>query len=152
MRACGRLLLSASGLALCLHALVSSPVSAQSESTPESASETQSGGSAPTETSPLPPIVVQFSTQPKRRPKPAPRRTATRRPAAAPPPAVTSELSGNATAAEGPTPPPHIAASERTVTREEIAARPISRPGEVFEAVPGLIITQHSGEGKANQY
>ena len=26
------------------------------------------------------------------------------------------------------------------------------RPGEVLEAVPGLIVTQHSGEGKANQY
>ncbi len=31
-------------------------------------------------------------------------------------------------------------------------ARPFSRPGEVLEAVPGLIVTQHSGEGKANQY
>jgi hypothetical protein len=38
------------------------------------------------------------------------------------------------------------------VTQEEIAARPMTRPGEVLETVPGLIITQHSGEGKANQY
>ena len=30
--------------------------------------------------------------------------------------------------------------------------RPASRVGEVLEAVPGLIVTQHSGEGKANQY
>ncbi len=29
---------------------------------------------------------------------------------------------------------------------------PILRPGEVLEAVPGLVVTQHSGEGKANQY
>ena len=29
---------------------------------------------------------------------------------------------------------------------------PVSRPGEALEIVPGLIITQHSGEGKANQY
>ena len=36
--------------------------------------------------------------------------------------------------------------------QQEIAARPITRPGEVLESVPGLIITQHSGEGKANQY
>jgi outer membrane cobalamin receptor len=28
----------------------------------------------------------------------------------------------------------------------------MSRPGEVLETVPGVIITQHSGEGKANQY
>jgi outer membrane receptor protein involved in Fe transport len=42
--------------------------------------------------------------------------------------------------------------SERTVTGERIADRPITRPGEVLEATPGLIVTQHSGEGKANQY
>ena len=29
---------------------------------------------------------------------------------------------------------------------------PFTRPGEALEAVPGLIVTQHSGEGKANQY
>jgi outer membrane receptor protein involved in Fe transport len=28
----------------------------------------------------------------------------------------------------------------------------VTRPGEILEAVPGLIVTQHSGEGKANQY
>ncbi len=38
------------------------------------------------------------------------------------------------------------------MTGEELNARPFSRPGEVLEAVPGLIVTQHSGEGKANQY
>ena len=26
------------------------------------------------------------------------------------------------------------------------------RAGEVLETVPGLIVSQHSGEGKANQY
>ena len=30
--------------------------------------------------------------------------------------------------------------------------RPILRPAEILEAVPGLVITQHSGPGKANQY
>ena len=44
------------------------------------------------------------------------------------------------------------AASEKIVTREEVLAIPVSRPGEVLEVVPGLVITQHSGEGKANQY
>lgn len=29
---------------------------------------------------------------------------------------------------------------------------PATRPGEALEAAPGLIVTQHSGEGKANQY
>jgi outer membrane receptor protein involved in Fe transport len=43
-------------------------------------------------------------------------------------------------------------ASQMRVTGEELNARPVSRPGEILEAVPGLIVTQHSGEGKANQY
>jgi hypothetical protein len=44
------------------------------------------------------------------------------------------------------------AASEGLVTGSQIDARPIMRAGEVLETVPGLIISQHSGEGKANQY
>ncbi len=43
-------------------------------------------------------------------------------------------------------------ASQTSFTGEEIASRPVTRPGEVLEADPGLIVTQHSGEGKANQY
>lgn len=43
-------------------------------------------------------------------------------------------------------------ASQTTVTGAELNARPITRPGEVLEATPGLVVTQHSGEGKANQY
>ena len=43
-------------------------------------------------------------------------------------------------------------ASELTVSGEVVNARPVARPGEALEAVPGLIVTQHSGEGKANQY
>jgi len=43
-------------------------------------------------------------------------------------------------------------ASQTTIAGEALNARPVSRPGEVLEAVPGLIVTQHSGEGKANQY
>ena len=43
-------------------------------------------------------------------------------------------------------------ASQTSFTGEELNARPVTRPGEVLEAVPGLIVTQHSGEGKANQY
>ncbi|MCY4637509.1 MAG: TonB-dependent receptor [Acidobacteria bacterium] len=43
-------------------------------------------------------------------------------------------------------------ASVGAITAEQLAARPIMRPGEVLEAVPGFITSQHSGEGKANQY
>ena len=38
------------------------------------------------------------------------------------------------------------------VSGAQVNARPVTRPGEVLEAVPGLIVTQHSGEGKANQF
>jgi TonB dependent receptor/Carboxypeptidase regulatory-like domain/TonB-dependent Receptor Plug Domain len=44
------------------------------------------------------------------------------------------------------------AASEGAITARQIEQRPIMRAGEVLETVPGLIISQHSGEGKANQY
>jgi outer membrane cobalamin receptor len=43
-------------------------------------------------------------------------------------------------------------ASEGHVGTRELAARPLSREGELLETVPGLVVTQHSGEGKANQY
>ena len=42
--------------------------------------------------------------------------------------------------------------TQGTVGATEIQDRPILRSGEVLEAVPGLIITQHAGGGKANQY
>ena len=42
--------------------------------------------------------------------------------------------------------------TQGTVDATEIEDRPILRSGEVLETVPGLIITQHAGGGKANQY
>ena len=44
------------------------------------------------------------------------------------------------------------AASQGAVTAAQLDARPVMRAGEVLESVPGMIISQHSGEGKANQY
>jgi outer membrane receptor protein involved in Fe transport len=44
------------------------------------------------------------------------------------------------------------AASVGDIGHDEIASQPLLRPGAVLENVPGLIVTQHSGEGKANQY
>lgn len=43
-------------------------------------------------------------------------------------------------------------ASEGIVTDEQLSLRPVLRTGELLEVVPGLIVTQHSGDGKANQY
>ena len=47
---------------------------------------------------------------------------------------------------------PQSMASQITIAGDDLRGRPLSRPGEVLEAAPGLIVTQHSGEGKANQY
>lgn len=43
-------------------------------------------------------------------------------------------------------------ASSGTTGAADLAHRPLLRAGEVAETVPGLIATQHSGGGKANQY
>ncbi len=43
-------------------------------------------------------------------------------------------------------------ATQGTVGAKEIEDRPILRSGEILETVPGVIITQHAGGGKANQY
>lgn len=45
-----------------------------------------------------------------------------------------------------------ISASEGSVGQAEIGARPSLRTGDLLEFVPGLVATQHSGSGKANQY
>jgi outer membrane receptor protein involved in Fe transport len=44
------------------------------------------------------------------------------------------------------------AASQGTIDDEQIENRPLSRPAEVLEVIPGVVVTQHSGSGKANQY
>lgn len=43
-------------------------------------------------------------------------------------------------------------ASYGSTNYEELMERPYLRRGELLEVVPGVIITQHSGDGKANQY
>lgn len=43
-------------------------------------------------------------------------------------------------------------ASQGIVGANELEARPLLRRGELLEVIPGVVITQHSGGGKANQY
>ncbi|MGH7724553.1 MAG: TonB-dependent receptor [Candidatus Eiseniibacteriota bacterium] len=43
-------------------------------------------------------------------------------------------------------------ANQGVVSRAQVLARPSRRAGDILETVPGLVISQHSGEGKANQY
>ena len=45
-----------------------------------------------------------------------------------------------------------VSASEGQVSYGAFAQRPLLRPGELAEVIPGLAVTQHSGSGKANQY
>ncbi len=45
-----------------------------------------------------------------------------------------------------------ISASQGVIGQREIAIRPMLRTGEMLELVPGMVVTQHSGTGKANQY
>ena len=43
-------------------------------------------------------------------------------------------------------------ASQGMASGRELLARPVLRRGEILEAVPGMVVTQHAGGGKANQY
>ena len=43
-------------------------------------------------------------------------------------------------------------ASEGSVTEKELRLRPVYRVGQLLESVPGLVVSVHSGEGKAYQY
>jgi outer membrane receptor protein involved in Fe transport len=107
----------------------------------------------------LPTVTVQAPRAlPKHRP--SAKRETGQRPSSKPPAVasngapqvqVTTGGTGAPNVGSGPASAPNMA-SQMTITGEELNARPVTRPGEVLEAVPGLIVTQHSGEGKANQY
>lgn len=43
-------------------------------------------------------------------------------------------------------------ASQGTITAKEVELRPLYRASQLFESIPGLVVTIHSGEGKAQQY
>jgi len=43
-------------------------------------------------------------------------------------------------------------ASAGVISGEEINQFPLLRPADVLENIPGMVVTQHSGDGKANQY
>jgi len=127
---------------------------ASAETPPASDPSAQTSQAAPTA---LPPVTVQAPQQSQKPHRPS-KRTARVRPSASArvtagrvTEPVVLVSSGAPNVGSGPSGPPNMASQTR-ITGEEINARPVSRPGEVLEAVPGLIVTQHSGEGKANQY
>ena len=105
----------------------------------------------------LPAVTVSPpETRPRNRTKPPRRERSARNPSAVqpnapvPPQVGSGVTSGSATA--GPAFLQPVAASAMTISGAEVNVRPFSRVGEALEVVPGLIVTQHSGEGKANQY
>ena len=65
-----------------------------------------------------------------------------------PPAAIRVEVTGHYDNAVGSS----DAASQGIIRADLLKSRPALRPGEVLEFVPGMIVTQHSGDGKANQY
>src|SRR4051812_49091425 len=141
---------SVSLLSLCaFHCLVPTD-SAHAQADP--ARTTQPTDAEPSITPPLPPIMVRAPAQQKQRPKAVPRRAPARAPAAPPPPASPVIPEDVTVAAPAYQSDPVKSASEQTRTGTRINEQPAARPGEVLETVPGLIVTQHSGEGKANQY
>src|SRR5207237_10253757 len=49
-------------------------------------------------------------------------------------------------------PPPIASSSEQLIPDKDFELRPQGRPADVLRLVPGLIINQHQGGGKAEQY
>ncbi|WP_111976886.1 TonB-dependent receptor [Algibacillus agarilyticus] len=63
-------------------------------------------------------------------------------------PDETISIKGHKTTELGQT----LSASAGSISQIEIDIRPMLRTGELLEFVPGMVVTQHSGSGKANQY
>jgi opacity protein-like surface antigen/outer membrane receptor protein involved in Fe transport len=92
-------------------------------------------------------------------PRPKPRAVPTFRPVPAPvtpttivaQPVPTPYETGAPNVGGGTAAPPQLA-SQMTVSGQDLNARPMTNPGEVVEAAPGLIAIEHSDGGKANQY
>ena len=108
-------------------------------------SDTLAATTPPSHNAPLPTIRVTAAkhSKPKTTPKPV---AAT----SAPPPPSPYET-GAPNIAGGPAVAPSMA-SQMTVSGEDLNARPITRPGELVEAAPGLMAIEHADAGKANQY
>lgn len=100
----------------------------------------------------LPTIEISHKAKPKprvvARPAVKPQAVASPRPAPAPPPVQVAAESPRELPKQ-----PAQAASEVRLNNAEVNAVPNARPAEALEsALPGLNVSQHSGEGKANQY
>src|SRR5258708_8971568 len=124
------------------HGLAQSPLPPDAPGGPPAAGERPTGQTLPT---------ISISTKrAKPRAKPvvsagAPQTTSAALSAPRPPPYPPPQAGeGREGAGAGPATAPSMA-SQMTVTGADLNARPVTRPGEIVEAAPGLIVTQHSG-------
>ncbi|MET0971582.1 MAG: TonB-dependent receptor [Tardiphaga sp.] len=106
--------------------------------------------SAQERTTALPPVAVDAPRREAHPAKPRPMIQGSRR-AVRQASAPTVHRTGANNETIVPARPSTGSASEKTVSGVDVNARPLSRPAEALEVAPGLIVTQHSGEGKANQ-
>ena len=130
---------------------ISSASAAWAQTAPQ-AEQAQQNTQEPPNPSILPKVTVEASAPMK--PRPQSSSTATKssgQSALAEDAAPTTAVSGAPNTGAGAFVAPNLA-SQLTIAGDELDLRPVTRPGEILEAVPGLIVTQHSGEGKANQY
>jgi hypothetical protein len=92
--------------------------------------------------------TIQVSA-PHKKPRAAqPKRATAPGAAASPAPAYTTGAPNIA----GGAPVAPTMANEMTVSGQDLNNRPVTRPGEILEAVPGLAVVMHADGGKANQY
>jgi TonB-dependent Receptor Plug Domain len=136
--------------ALLLAAIIAASAPLPASAPAQSAEQQQPRTDQPPADVIIPPVTVQAKP-------PTPRRAPPRAAAPAQPSrTVTAPIQNTtpAAAASAPAPagPPAQAAGELTVPGAVVNATPTLRVGEVLEVTPGLIVSQHSGEGKANQY
>ena len=122
-------------LSLCVSAAAQTPPAAEK---PRAASE---GTTLPTIKVTAPHAKPRAT---RAKPEPAP---AAASQSVAPP----SYVTGAPNIADGPPIQPTMA-SQMTVSGQDLNARPVTRPGEILEAAPGLAVVDHSDGGKANQY
>ncbi len=122
-------------LSLCVSAAAQTPPAAEK---PRAASE---GTTLPTINVTAPHAKPRAT---RAKPKPA---IAAATPSAVPP----SYDTGAPNIAGGPPIQPTMA-SQMTISGRDLNARPITRPGEILEAAPGLAVVMHADGGKANQY
>jgi outer membrane receptor protein involved in Fe transport len=96
----------------------------------------------------LPTIKVTAPHAKPRAAKPKPAQTAATSAAPSPPSSYTTGARNVA----GGSPIQPTMASQMTVSGQDLNQRPVTRPGEILEAAPGLAVVDHADGGKANQY